>query len=52
MMTPRTGAEAYFADRIIDPAYQAAYEEAATRIRTVDAAARALNPESEVHGTE
>jgi hypothetical protein len=48
MMTPRTGAEAYFADRMLDPEYQAAYEEAAIRIRTVDAA-RALNPASDVY---
>lgn len=52
MLTPRTGAEKYFAGRMLDPAYQAAYEDAATHIGSVDAAARAFNPESEVHGTE
>jgi hypothetical protein len=52
MLTPRTAAEAYFADRMLDPEYQAPYEDASTQIRSVDAAARALNPESEVHGTE
>jgi hypothetical protein len=52
MLTARTGVEACFAGRMIDPAYRAAYEDAAPHIGSVDVAARALNPESEVHGTE
>jgi hypothetical protein len=34
MSTPRTGAEKYFADRLLDPEYRAEYEAASNRIQT------------------
>jgi hypothetical protein len=52
MLKSRTGGESVFADRMLDPEYQAPYQDTSTQIRSVDAAARALNSESEVHGTE
>jgi hypothetical protein len=34
MSTPRTGAEKYFADRLLDPEYRAEYEAASNRNQT------------------
>jgi hypothetical protein len=34
MSTPRTGAEKYFADRLLDPEYLAEYEAASNWIQT------------------
>lgn len=42
-MTPRTGAERYFAERMEDPAYRAAHDVAAQRIRHTDELVRGLD---------
>lgn len=45
-----TGAEKYFADRMLDPAYQAEYAAASDRIRRTDAIVRALDDERKAKG--
>jgi hypothetical protein len=36
MSTPRTGAERYFVDRLLDPEYLAEHEAASNRIQTTE----------------
>lgn len=47
MPSARTGAERYFADRLRDPEYREAYEEARDRIDQVDSVIRALDERRE-----
>jgi hypothetical protein len=42
MSMPRTGAEKYFADRVLDADYRAEYEAACDRIQTSDKIASAI----------
>jgi DNA-binding phage protein len=43
MAEPRTGAERYLADRLEDPEYRVAYEQARERIEEIDRVIRALD---------
>ena len=45
-----TGAEKYFADRMLDPVYRAEHGAAAERIRSTDAIVRALDEKREASG--
>jgi DNA-binding phage protein len=45
-----TGAEKYFADRMLDPAYRAEHAAATERIRSTDAIVRALDEKREASG--
>lgn len=47
---PRTGAERYFAERMKNPEYRAAYDESSKRILAVDQVVRALEEQREIHG--
>jgi DNA-binding phage protein len=47
---PRTGAERYFAERMKNPEYRAAYEESSKRIRAIDQVVRALEQQRELQG--
>jgi DNA-binding XRE family transcriptional regulator len=47
MAKARTGAERYFANRMRDPEYREAYEEARERIAQIDALIRALDERRE-----
>lgn len=50
-MTKRpTGAEKYFADRMLDPVYRAEHAAATERIRSTDAIVRALDQKREASG--
>lgn len=50
MVAPRTGAERYFADRLQDPEYRAAYEASARRIRLTDEIVRRFDQRREECG--
>jgi DNA-binding phage protein len=47
MPKPSTGAEQYFANRLCDPEYRQAYEEARVRIGQIDSVIRALDARRE-----
>ena len=46
----RTGAERYFAERMLDPEYRREYEAASVRIRTTDAIVRSLDARRQAEG--
>lgn len=50
MREPRTGAEKYFAERMLEPEYRREYEAAAARIRSTDAIVRSLDARREAEG--